>query len=116
MLPPSLIPDPELDPEPDPPLVLPEPELGLDAPEVMPEPDAEAAPEVEPDTEPAPDDLEFVPLDVVPSLEECEPEPPAPSEEEQAARNAKKVNAKLREWLSTDTFFPRRPGAEVGAP
>jgi hypothetical protein len=84
--------------------LLPDPELAADAPDVVPEPDPD----------PKPDDPELPPLDVVPELDP-EPELPAPSAEEQAARNAIKANVKLREWLGTDTFFSRKTGADVRA-
>lgn len=120
---PLLLPDPELDPEPDPPPSLP-PDAELapdapdpDAPDVVPEPDAEPALE-DPELAPwdvAPEfDPELAPLDVVP---EFDPEPmlPAPSEPEQPARNATRVNAKLAEWLGTAASSPRKTGADVRA-
>jgi hypothetical protein len=57
---------------------------------VAPEPE----PEAEPEKDAEPEDLEFAPDVAVP---DCEPGLPAPSEEPQAARNAKQVNARLRE-------------------
>jgi hypothetical protein len=61
----------------------------------------ELDPEPDPD-EPAPASLDVV-SDVGP-----ESELPAPFGEEQAARKGTNVNAKRREWLNTDTFFPRK--------
>jgi hypothetical protein len=115
MPPPSLLPDPELDPEPDaPPSLLPDPELDPEPgppPSLLPDP--EPVPgimlELDPEPDPGPDEPELASLDVVSDLG-TEPELPAPSEEEQAARKGTKVNAKLREWFDMDTFFPRNTG------